>query len=317
MKKQLFGLFSAALILGSSSVAQANPQQEATDAFLAFEKSINSLSLSEAFSLLPASQRQIYTEQTRKFAESVGKDVWTAGRKALYTIAATGVKQAHMVLNDPQYGEMVSQSFKEAFEDSTYASLTKEETETIFVNLLANLGALAKNATYENVCTKPITEILPAKPLSMKGVTDKLPPISTILNKPEVIQKTTVVSNTKVEFQLESDPEEPVTFVKVDGKWIPEDIYFSPEEVAECKAGIQSLQLNDLQKNALVSAFRTVTDVASEIGKATNGESLTKIIELQQPKFLPIMMQLSMAFSGPGFNAIEEDEDEDEKADFE
>lgn len=314
MKKHILSLFSAAFVLCSSPIAQATPQQEATDAFRAFEK--NFYSPSEIVSLFPASQQQIFSDCTRMFAESVGKEVWSAGRKALYTISATGVKQAHMLLNDPQYGEMLSQSIDEKVEGSPYENLTKEQKEAIFVHLFATLGALARNATYENVCTKPIAEVIRVKPLSMAGVTDKLPPISSILDKPEAIKKTTVVSDTKVEFTVDSESE-PITFVKVDGKWIPEEAYLTQEDVAEIKAGIQSRQLNNLQKSTLVNAFRTVTEVASAVGTATDGESLTKIFQQQQPKLFPILMQLSMAFSEPGSDAIEEDEDEDEKADFE
>ncbi len=309
MKKHILGLFSAAFVLCSSPIAQATPQQEATDAFRAFEK--NFYSPSEIVSLFPASQQQIFTDCTRMFAESVGKEVWSAGRKALYTISATGVKQAHMLLNDPQYGEMLSQSIDEKVEDSPYENLTKEQKEAIFVHLFATVGALARNATYENVCTKPIAEVIRVKPLSMAGVTDKLPPISSILDKPEAIKKTTVVSDTKVEFTVDSESE-PITFVKVDGKWIPEEAYLTQEDVAEIKAGIQSRQLNNLQKSTLVNAFRTVTEVASAVGTATDGESLTKIFQQQQPKLFPILMQLSMAFSEPGSDAIEEDDEEED-----
>lgn len=309
MKKHILSLFSAAFVLCSSPIAQATPQQEATDAFRAFEK--NFYSPSEIVSLFPASQQQIFTDCTRMFAESVGKEVWSAGRKALYTISATGVKQAHMLLNDPQYGEMLSQSIDEKVEDSPYENLTKEQKEAIFVHIFATVGALARNATYENVCTKPIAEVIRVKPLSMAGVTDKLPPISSILDKPEAIKKTTVVSDTKVEFTVDSESE-PITFVKVDGKWIPEEAYLTQEDVAEIKAGIQSRQLNNLQKSTLVNAFRTVTEVASAVGTATNGESLTKIFQQQQPKLFPILMQLSMAFSEPGSDAIEEDDEEED-----
>lgn len=309
MKKHILSLFSAAFVLCSTPIAQATPQQEATDAFRAFEK--NFYSPSEIVSFFPASQQKIFTDCTRMFAESVGKEVWSAGRKALYTISATGVKQAHMLLNDPQYGEMLSQSIDEKVEDSPYENLTKEQKEAIFVHIFATVGALARNATYENVCTKPIAEVIRVKPLSMAGVTDKLPPISSILDKQEEIKKTIVVSDTKVEFTVDSESE-PITFVKVDGKWIPEEAYLTQEDVAEIKAGIQSRQLNNLQKSTLVNAFRTVTEVASAVGTATNGESLAKIFQQQQPKLFPILMQLSMAFSEPGSDAIEEDDEEED-----
>ncbi|MGN0843892.1 MAG: hypothetical protein ACI4QT_01575 [Kiritimatiellia bacterium] len=311
MKKQILGLFSAAFVLCSFPIAQATPQQEATDAFRAFEKNYSALSLSEIVALFPASQQQIFTDCTRMFAEFAGKEVWSAGRKALYTISATGVKQAHMLLNDPQYDEMISQAFNERLEGSPYENLTKKQKEAVFVHVFATLGALAQNATYENVRTKPIAEILRVKPLSMAGVTDKLPTVSSIVDKPEAIKKTTVVSDTKVEFTVDS-ASEPVTFVKVDGKWIPEDFYLTREDVAEIKTGIQSRQLNNLQKNTLVNAFRTVADMASAVGTATDGESLTKIVQQQKPKLFPILMQLSMAFSEPGSNAIEADDEKED-----
>lgn len=280
MMKSLSLLFVSLLVLlnagcgGGSSAPK--PAATADAAVMQVVDALNDNNAAGPWDMLPASYQGELTAVKNEFAAKMDADIWNG--------AGGLMKKLHSVLKDQKELLLASPMME--------GVPMKEDVSANYDQLVAILGTLCESelTTLEGLQSMDIGEYLRSTGSELMKAASEIE-VSEDSSKPmgmnHMVKMPGKMLSTQAELvseegdsavvKITAEGEEPVevTFVKVEGKWVPEDLAEEfPEMIAELRQGLSEMEIPPEAKAQVQMGLTMIGGVLDQIAAAKTQEEL-------------------------------------------
>ena len=274
-----FAALSAAAPAAAPSQAEVSAARRAAQIYQA---SAATADFGAIYSSLPDSWRKALSDSVKAFASNSDSGLIGDARDTIRQIAATAVKKsdllAGMAADGAPFAEMLSES----------------DRRSAIVTYATKIAGVAAAATDSRLAAGDLDGILSAAPLTMKGITDTVPPLSPATATLEAVGQPDGSVKVSGLPSLPGIPGGVLTMVKKDGAWVPKRLADGFSGCAGWPAAAAAARIPDQQVAQTRLMLGMLKGTARQAASAQTQEQLKQYMT---QALLPLMM-LNGATSG-------------------